>query len=79
MYIRAGLKKVSKEAKDLLQKMLVVDPTQRYSASEALDHPWITGNNHHHSNYTISSYYYYCYYCYINSVITIIIIYSTSI
>jgi serine/threonine protein kinase len=39
-------KKVSKEAKELVQLMLVVDPTQRLSASECLMHPWITGSAH---------------------------------
>lgn len=39
-------KKVSGEAKDLLSHMLVVDPVQRWSASECLTHPWITGRCH---------------------------------
>jgi calcium-dependent protein kinase len=39
-------KKISKDAKDLVQKMLVVDPTVRLSASECLMHPWITGASH---------------------------------
>ena len=38
--------KISKDAKDLVKKMLVVDPTARLSASEALMHPWITGAAH---------------------------------
>ena len=33
---------ISPEAKDLVQKMLVVDPTNRLSATEALQHPWVT-------------------------------------
>jgi len=32
---------VSDGAKDLISKMLVVDPSKRYSASQCLDHPWI--------------------------------------
>ena len=39
-------KKISKEAKDLISKMLVVDPVVRWSASECLMHPWITGAAH---------------------------------
>ena len=33
---------VSDEAKDLVSKVLVVDPAKRYSAQQCLDHPWIT-------------------------------------
>jgi len=39
-------KKVSAEAKELLSHMLVVDPTHRWSASECLLHPWVTGRCH---------------------------------
>lgn len=39
-------KKISKDARDLVQKLLVVDPTKRLSASECLMHPWITGAAH---------------------------------
>lgn len=39
-------KKVSPEAKDLLKKMLVVDPAKRLSATECISHPWITGSAH---------------------------------
>mmetsp|Transcript_26360 Transcript_26360/g.44493 ORF Transcript_26360/g.44493 Transcript_26360/m.44493 type:complete len:344 (-) Transcript_26360:111-1142(-) len=38
--------KISAEAKDLLAGMLCVDPTKRLSASECLQHPWITGKGH---------------------------------
>ena len=53
---------VSSEAKDLVLKLLVVDPTVRYSATEALMHPWITGEGHtekHHIHLkaSISSHY----------------------
>ena len=34
-------KRVSPEARDLLSRLLVRDPEQRLSASEALEHPWI--------------------------------------
>mmetsp|Transcript_63722 Transcript_63722/g.132684 ORF Transcript_63722/g.132684 Transcript_63722/m.132684 type:complete len:393 (-) Transcript_63722:18-1196(-) len=39
-------KKISKDARDLVKRMLVVDPMERLSASEALHHPWITGAAH---------------------------------
>uniref|UniRef100_A0A7S0QLN4 cGMP-dependent protein kinase n=1 Tax=Cryptomonas curvata TaxID=233186 RepID=A0A7S0QLN4_9CRYP len=32
---------VSQGAKDIVSKMLVVDPTKRYTARQCLDHPWI--------------------------------------
>jgi len=32
---------ISTEAKDLISKMLVVDPKERYTATQALRHPWI--------------------------------------
>jgi len=38
--------KVSLDAKDLLSKLLAIDPNQRFSASEALLHPWVTGLSH---------------------------------
>jgi len=34
---------VSAEAKDLIQRLLVVNPKERLSAAEALKHPWICG------------------------------------
>lgn len=33
---------VSKEAKDLILKMLIYDPKERISASEGISHPWIS-------------------------------------
>lgn len=30
----------SKEAKDLIRKMLTMDPTKRYSAQDCLNDPW---------------------------------------
>jgi serine/threonine protein kinase len=36
---------VSEEAKDLVAKMLVTDPDNRISASEALRHPWLRQEN----------------------------------
>jgi len=35
---------VSDLAKDFISKLLVVDPTKRLTAEEALDHPWFTSN-----------------------------------
>jgi calcium-dependent protein kinase len=34
-------KSVSKEAKDLIKKLLTYDPAERISAEGALKHPWI--------------------------------------
>lgn len=34
---------VSEEAKDLVSKLLIKDPTKRLSAEQCLDHPWIKG------------------------------------
>jgi calcium/calmodulin-dependent protein kinase I len=36
-------KHVSMTARDFIERLLVVDPKQRMSASEALQHPWISG------------------------------------
>jgi len=38
--------KISLDAKDLISKLLTIDPNQRFSASEALLHPWVTGMSH---------------------------------
>ena len=37
-------KNVSNEAQQFIQKLLEIDPEKRYSASEALQDPWITSN-----------------------------------
>lgn len=37
---------ISAEAKDLIRSMLTVDPTKRISATEALQHPWVTRKGH---------------------------------
>jgi calcium-dependent protein kinase len=34
--------RISTKAKDLISKLLVVDPNKRYSSAEALAHPWFT-------------------------------------
>ncbi len=36
-------KKVSKEAKDLICRLLVVDPDKRWDCRRALGHPWMRG------------------------------------
>eukprot|EP00003_Mantamonas_plastica_P011797 TRINITY_DN216_c0_g4_i1.p1 TRINITY_DN216_c0_g4~~TRINITY_DN216_c0_g4_i1.p1 ORF type:complete len:168 (+),score=73.68 TRINITY_DN216_c0_g4_i1:139-642(+) len=36
---------ISDDAKDLINKLLVVDPADRITAEEALEHKWITGAN----------------------------------
>jgi serine/threonine protein kinase len=33
---------ISEEAKDLIQMMLIVDPQERVSVDDALNHPWFT-------------------------------------
>jgi|LauGreSuBDMM15SN_2_FD.fasta_scaffold25117_1 serine/threonine protein kinase len=37
---------ISAEAKDLVKKLLTVDPVERISCTEALGHPWLTGACH---------------------------------
>jgi serine/threonine protein kinase len=39
-------KNISDEAKDLIKNLLVKDPEKRLSSTEALLHPWITGEAH---------------------------------
>lgn len=39
-------KSVSKEAKDLIKKLLTYDPAERISAEQALRHPWIADRAH---------------------------------
>ena len=41
---------VSKEVKDLISKILVVDPDQRLNAIDALKHPWFTKTEFNESN-----------------------------
>lgn len=33
--------KISDSAKDLIRKLLVVDPIKRFTAEQTLNHPWI--------------------------------------
>jgi serine/threonine-protein kinase RCK2 len=37
-------KNLSPSAKDLLSHLLDVDPARRYTAEEALEHPWVRGD-----------------------------------
>jgi calcium/calmodulin-dependent protein kinase I len=36
---------ISEDAKDLIRKLLVVDPEKRLSAQEILNHPWLNSQN----------------------------------
>jgi len=36
---------ISESAKDLITRCLETDPVKRYSATEALEHPWVTGQS----------------------------------
>ncbi|EQC40625.1 CAMK protein kinase [Saprolegnia diclina VS20] len=38
-------RRISSEAKDLIQKLLVVDPAKRLTAYDALRHPWLSPHN----------------------------------
>ncbi|KAL6465147.1 hypothetical protein MHYP_G00252800 [Metynnis hypsauchen] len=40
-FIRSQWQSVSSNAKDLVKKLLVVDPAKRLSISKALEHPWL--------------------------------------
>jgi len=39
-------RRISENAKDLISRMLVVDPSDRLSAAEVLSHPWLCGYEH---------------------------------
>ena len=45
----------SEEVKDLISKLLVVDPAKRLSAEEALQHPWLKGDFPHKDVHLASS------------------------
>lgn len=40
-YLLSQFLEVSKECTDFLQNVLVKDPKKRFSAQQALDHPWL--------------------------------------
>jgi len=44
-FFKEDWEEISEEAKDLIQKLLVVDPLHRLTAREALRHDWIVGDN----------------------------------
>mmetsp|Transcript_19139 Transcript_19139/g.27673 ORF Transcript_19139/g.27673 Transcript_19139/m.27673 type:complete len:733 (+) Transcript_19139:108-2306(+) len=44
-FFKEDWEEISEEAKDLIQKLLVVDPLHRLTAREALRHYWIVGDN----------------------------------
>lgn len=41
---------VTPEAKDLINKMLTINPAKRITASEVLKHPWISVSSEHSHN-----------------------------
>ncbi|XP_032084903.1 serine/threonine-protein kinase Chk2 isoform X2 [Thamnophis elegans] len=48
-YVEEVWKDVSRDAFDLVQKMLVVDPTKRLRIEEALEHPWLQDEHMRHT------------------------------
>jgi serine/threonine protein kinase len=46
LLLRHKLRSISPEGQDLLDKMLTPDPGARYSATEALRHPWLNPDSH---------------------------------
>jgi serine/threonine protein kinase len=44
-------KTISKNAKNLLQKLLVINPQERLSLNNVIQHPWIIQNATHTSDY----------------------------
>lgn len=47
--------KISNEAKDLIKKMLHIDPMKRWTPKQCLSHPWITGECHKENHYQVLS------------------------
>ena len=45
---------VSSEAKDFISKLLQVDPAQRYTAVQALSHPWVNSFDTYYHCYLYS-------------------------
>ncbi|XP_058014552.1 serine/threonine-protein kinase Chk2 isoform X2 [Ahaetulla prasina] len=48
-YVEEVWKDVSRDAFDLVQKFLVVDPTRRLNIEEALEHPWLQDEHMRHT------------------------------
>ncbi|XP_034284872.2 serine/threonine-protein kinase Chk2 isoform X1 [Pantherophis guttatus] len=48
-YIEEVWKDISRDAFDLVQKFLVVDPTKRLKIEEALEHPWLQDEHMRHT------------------------------
>ena len=44
---------VSEDAKDLIRKLLVVDPKKRYSAVDALEHSWLSTGEERLSSFSL--------------------------
>ncbi|KAJ8379413.1 hypothetical protein SKAU_G00001910 [Synaphobranchus kaupii] len=44
-FIPSNWAKVSEQAKDLVKKLLVVDPKKRLTVEEALQHPWMQASD----------------------------------
>ncbi len=49
-FAKPAWSRVSDEAKDLINKLLVKDPSDRLNAEQALKHPWFTGQPYELSN-----------------------------
>ena len=52
------LKDVSPELKDLLNKILEVNPNKRISVDDILNHPWLSDINTNNTNYNNNAYYF---------------------
>jgi calcium/calmodulin-dependent protein kinase I len=46
---------VSEEAKDFIRNLVVIDPSKRLTAEEALNHPWIISGGKHHDLHPVIS------------------------
>jgi len=40
-----GWEHISDGAKDLIKHLIVINPTERFTATQALNHPWIKNTN----------------------------------